>query len=775
MKHSSTFILTTQLIVISVFLLIPGLSFSAFEQPIDNEESVTHSDHSATQLQTLHYPDNDTLPGQKPKDTLITRDLYEIVITASRYEQNMFSLPRSMTIASNREIKEKNRMSVLDALDDKIGVWIEKRTTTTSDPVIRGLSGANILALVDGNSLSTFWGEGGFAGDDMYGKIDGESIERIEIIRGPASVMYGSNALGGVINFITKKSPLDYKQTGFHSGGRLKSAYASSFNYMMGRAETWGAGTAFKYFIGSSYHRAGDIRAGGDVGRIVPSGGENWSMDMNTEVKISSNRYIQAGAQYFNRPEAYKSFRPKESNTNERLALNIGYLDRQSTFFYDRVQFNLYHQYKKDTRQWYSDKTQSEMEKEGFAWWRTYSSGIHALKTTGQNNKILYGISYQLDVAESPDDEQFTIITPAGNQQAAPQTQWHNLGMYIHDDWQFSELLTFSAGLRYDYFLLNAGNNIFYTKPGDADTTRNKAITDPGRHPKHAITGSAACVLHVHDNVNLAFTWARGFRMFPPSFGFRQTGYGVLTPNGLLDPVTANMWEISPRIRSSFFEMIIAAYYTNFNNFQQPIMGEYNGNEYIDYNNNGIFEPDERVYVNNPDGKAWVAGIELEFEYDLASLNKVFSNFTLAGGAMYNYGRMKFPEKDEAPLRHTHPLRIITKLRYDQLNARHQKWLELTADWVGKYDQIENSRLLSDVGYLDNPQDPNSGLYRDYGLPSYNVFHLRGGIIISKRYTITLALENIFDVRYRTAHSRMDASGRNFIVGFEVMMDSFRN
>jgi len=714
--------------------------------------------------------DPDTTVSKNPGDSSLVKELYEIVITANRYEQSTFSAPRSMTFANDQNIKEKNQLSLLDVLDDKIGIWIEKRTSTASDPIIRGLSGSNILALVDGNTLSTFWGEGGFAGDDMYGKVDAESIDRIEILRGPASVMYGSNALGGVVNFFTKQSPLDYTEQGSHFGGKLKGALGYPSKYIMGRVETWGASSRFKYLVGSTVHNAGNIHAGGGIGNIIPSGGKDWSLDMNTEFRINPKNFINLGGQYLKRPEAYRSYRPTQSNKNERVGLNLGYRSTQSTRLYDVLNFNLYYQYKKDIRLWYTGRSLDTASQEGFAWWKTYCADIHALKELGEKNRLVYGVSYHLDIAESPDDEQFTIKTTTGDQQAAPGTNWHNAGIFLNDEWDVIKLLTLSAGIRYDYFFLHAEDDVFYIKPGDPDTSKNKPVTDPGSYAKNALTGSAAAVLHLHQNFNLALTWSYGFRMFPPSFGIRQTGYGVIIPNGFLDPVTADMFEVSPRIRTEAIDLSLSAYYTQFTNFQQPVQGTYNGNEYIDYNNDGVLDPDERVYVNAANGDAYVTGIEMEFAYNLGSLSKALKGFRLEGGVMYNYGRMQFPESEEMPFRHTHPLRGLVKLRYDYQTLKWKVWAEFSSDIVDRYDEIEETRLHSDVGYLEDPQDPNSGLYREYGLPSYTVFDLQGGVIFNKNYCLTLAIENIFDIRYRTAHSRMDAPGRNFLLGLELML-----
>jgi len=103
----------------------------------------------------------------------------ETTVTATRVTADENEVPRSTTIVDEDELKRRVQAVALDALKTEIGVWLEHRTGSTADPVIRGLSGGNILAMVDGSTLSTFWGEGGFAGDDMYGKIDPWSIERI--------------------------------------------------------------------------------------------------------------------------------------------------------------------------------------------------------------------------------------------------------------------------------------------------------------------------------------------------------------------------------------------------------------------------------------------------------------------------------------------------------------------------------------------------------------------------------------------------------------------
>lgn len=693
-------------------------------------------------------------------DPNLTAYLDDIVVTPTGNEESVFDSIRSITVADLDEIEGKNQLSILDTLDDRIGIWIEKRTTTNSDPVIRGLSGGNILALIDRNTLTTMWGEGGFAGDDMYGKIDAESIERIEVVRGPSSVLYGSNALGGVINFITKQPPLNYTYSGYEFGGRIKGSYGSASDYMLGRVETWGASPDLRYILGFSSRDVGNMRAGGSVGEIDPSGGEDIGFDFKSELKLEEGRYLDFSTQTMHRPEVYRSYRPNQVNKNDRTGISIGYRSYLSPLV-DEFEWRGYYQYKKDVREW------MDSDMEGVARWNTYSSDMKIKKSAGEDHELTAGLHYQLDIAESPDDEQFTITTvQTGTQKASPDTDWDNVGVFVQDQWSLTSRLKMTGSLRYDHFRFKADDNIFYTIPGST-TPENVATSDPGTFTEQAYTGGLGLLYEMNDSWNILGSWFRGYRLFPPSFGLRQTGYGLLAPNELLDPVTGDTFEISTRVRGEVVSTTLTGYYTDFRNFQQPVEGTYNGMSSYDFDGSGTIDADENIFVNAANGDAYVHGVELECEVNLASIFEDMKGWRVFGGFMWNYGKMQFPGIEEEPLRHTHPARGIFKLRYDDPQPQSKWWAEFASDIVNRYDQISDSRLNSDVGYRVNPQDPSSPLVRDYGLPGYTVFDVRGGYSFNRNLRMTLALENIFNKLYRTAHSRMDAQGRNLLVSME--------
>ena len=81
---------------------------------------------------------------------------------------------------------------------------------------------------------------------------------------------------------------------------------------------------------------------------------------------------------------------------------------------------------------------------------------------------------------------------------------------------------------------------------------------------------------------------------------------------------------------------------------------------------------------------------------------------------------------------------------------------------MDRFDRIPPDRLANDVGYLEDPQDPDSGMRRTWGLPGYSVFDLRAGMRLSRRVEVAAGLLNLTDKLYRPAHSRWDAPGLNF-------------
>lgn len=143
-------------------------------------------------------------------DTTALEDIN--VVTATGFEQNVSDAPASISVITSKELEKKSYTDITDALKNVPGVYVTGGGSNQSI-MIRGMSSNYTLFLIDGKpmqSTGAFELNGTLAGAQMNFLPPMEAIERIEIIRGPASSLYGSDAMGGVINIITKKSDKVY-------------------------------------------------------------------------------------------------------------------------------------------------------------------------------------------------------------------------------------------------------------------------------------------------------------------------------------------------------------------------------------------------------------------------------------------------------------------------------------------------------------------------------------------------------------------------------------
>ncbi|HCL86346.1 MAG TPA: TonB-dependent receptor, partial [Comamonadaceae bacterium] len=132
-----------------------------------------------------------------------------VTVTATLTEQDARTAPASVTVITAEELAKRNASDLLDAVRGAPGVTLSARQVGGRKTLaLRGLEGKHTLTLIDGQRISASDDVIGHS-DYQYGWLPISAIERVEIIRGPMSALYGSEALGGVMNIITKK-PRDH-------------------------------------------------------------------------------------------------------------------------------------------------------------------------------------------------------------------------------------------------------------------------------------------------------------------------------------------------------------------------------------------------------------------------------------------------------------------------------------------------------------------------------------------------------------------------------------
>ncbi|MDW7681533.1 MAG: TonB-dependent receptor, partial [bacterium] len=158
--------------------------------------------------------------AQESKSDSISYYLPMLTITANRYEKNIFETHIPVSIIRDQQVWQQGMDNVGELLQQKAGVTFSSVGPWSQKLVVRGSSDPQVLTLIDGMRLDVLRSYGNHAP-----LINVDQIEQVEIIRGPASILYGSDAISGVVNFITKKTTI--ADTGFIINGTVGLQYSS--------------------------------------------------------------------------------------------------------------------------------------------------------------------------------------------------------------------------------------------------------------------------------------------------------------------------------------------------------------------------------------------------------------------------------------------------------------------------------------------------------------------------------------------------------------------
>lgn len=136
-----------------------------------------------------------------PTEELDEYALDTVIVTATRTSESIKNVPANVTVITAKDLEKKQIFSVREALQNEVGFYLSPTAETKNGLSLRGFSGQDILVLYDGQQINS-----AFDGSIAWDSIPLNKIERIEIVRGAGSSLYGGHAVAGVINIIPKES-----------------------------------------------------------------------------------------------------------------------------------------------------------------------------------------------------------------------------------------------------------------------------------------------------------------------------------------------------------------------------------------------------------------------------------------------------------------------------------------------------------------------------------------------------------------------------------------
>lgn len=207
-------------------------------------------------LAVLLLPQSEATP-QSPGDRSPQRS-EEIVVTGTGFAEDRLYLPQSVDSLGSDWLRQRSR-SLPEALRGQPSAMVQKTASGQSSPFLRGFTGFRTRLLVDGIPLNhAAMREGP---NQYWSTVDSLKVERLELVRGPSSVLYGSDAIGGTVNAVARRAAVG--GTGFHIGGASYTRFSTAESSWTERLETsMNQGSEWGLLGGVTMSRFGDLRAG---------------------------------------------------------------------------------------------------------------------------------------------------------------------------------------------------------------------------------------------------------------------------------------------------------------------------------------------------------------------------------------------------------------------------------------------------------------------------------------------------------------------------------
>ncbi|MEM7486583.1 MAG: TonB-dependent receptor [Bacteroidota bacterium] len=702
-------------------------------------------------------------------------ELQEIVMSVSKWEQQKKDIPQKIESINARTVSFTAPQTSADLLQNSGKVFVQKSQLGGGSPMIRGFATSRLLLSVDGVRMNNAIFRDGNIQNVI--SVDPFTIKNTEIIFGPGSVIYGSDAIGGVMNFFTKKPRLSFTDSLTFSGNaNYRFASANNENtthvdFNFGKKK-WASYTSFTYndfddlVMGEhgrdSYLRNTFVRRenGTDVlvqnddpRKQVTSGYDQINFLQKFTYKPNTTWNYDLGLYYtetsdFSRYD--RLLRPNTDGDGLRSAEwfygpqkwfmgNFQLTKKGKNKFYDGVKLTAAYQHFEESR---NDRDFQEDNR------FTTEEKVDALSINldFENKKIgdlrlYYGAEYifnKVNSEGSQENIETNEVTEAASRYPDGST-WQTFAGYLNGEWQLKPNFTLLSGARYSQVWVDAQfDDTFFQFPFDeADI-----ITG-------AFTGSVGFSWFPKANLQITLNGSTGFRA--PNIDdigkvFDSEPGSVVVPNPDLEPEYAYNAEIG--VRKNFNDKFVlkgAAYYTYLVDALVRRDYEFNGESEIIYNN----ELSNVQAIQNA-AKAYVYGFELSMEAFLSDNWSFFSNLTITEGI----------EEDEdgtdTPARHVAPTFGDFHLVWQNQRLKTDFFLNYNGE-ISFNDLALSERSKEFIYAADENGDPFS--------PSWYTLNFRSQYKISNALKTTVSLENMTNQRYRTYSSGIVAPGTNFILG----------
>jgi iron complex outermembrane receptor protein/hemoglobin/transferrin/lactoferrin receptor protein len=602
-------------------------------------------------------------------------------------------------------------------------------------PIIRGLVGNQILILVDGIRLNN---SAYRLGPNQYlNTIDLNQIERIEVVRGAGSVLYGSDALGGVINIITRVAGRE-PGTG-PVGARWFSRLASANAGAIGRGEVSAQTRVVGLVGGLTLKRYGTLRGGRDTGAQALTGYDEWDGDAKASFRLGANQQLIVAGQrvtqrHVQRPDVVAAGTELkwEWDPETRGLAYAHYVARELPGFIEQVDVTASFQQQAERYERIAAATPA-ITSTHVDRTRSLGTSLQFASTAGPRHLLTYGVDAAADriASRREDASSATGLATLAKGVLADGARYQSLALFLQDEIDVSPRLRLNLGTRFGSFHPHAIVSDPSTGPLVVDT------------PQRALTSSARALFRLTPAVDLVGGVGQGFRA--PNIDdltiLGRTGSRFEVPNPALKPETSLTMEAGVRGRSTLATGSATYFLTDIDGLIQRGAGTFNGRTFQDIDGDGVRGASEPlIFQRQNAGRAQLHGVELEGRL------RPTDHWTVTGTVVRTVGTEQVTGD---PLRRIPPTYGRAVVGWSAGN----RW------WADAYTVFASRQSRLAPGDLTDIRIPAGGT------PGFLTLNARGGVTLTSQVQLTAGLENITDQTYRTHGSGIDGAGINAVVG----------
>lgn len=699
--------------------------------------------------------------------------LDEVVVSANRWYQSAYEVPSKVISIKPNDVAFQNPQTAADLLGLSNKVFIQKSQQGGGSPMIRGFATNRLVYTVDGVRMNTAIFRSGNIQNII--NIDPFAVQSTEVLFGPGSVIYGSDAIGGVMSFQTLEPQFSLNDKPLIKG-KVIGRYASANQEQTGHFDlTLGFK---KWAIVSSLSRweFDHLRQGSN-------GPKDYLKDVYVKRINGKDQLFRQSDERIQRPSAYTQFNTLQKvkfkpNSNWDFEYGFHYSETSAFGRFDRHnRFNSglprYAEWNYGPQKWMMnklevnhnskigifDKASLRLAQQSFVESRisrdfndpqrqireekveAYSFNLDLKKATSNRNKVFYGVEFvNNDVNSIGSIENLDLNTKLKGPDRYPQAKWQSIAAYFNNEFDWNEKTTLQAGARYNQFILDADfrdNLSFYPLP-----------FEQARINQGALSGSLGGVYRPTESWVFKFNLGTAFRA--PNVDdlgniFDSEPGAVVVPNNELKAEYA--YNIDLGVAKIFKEKVkldFAVYYTLLDQAMVRRNFKLNGLDSILYD--GALS---QVQASQNAAKAFVYGLQLGVELKLPK------GFSLRADLNYQEGKEELDDGSSSPSRHAAPLFGGSQLEYKNERLR----ILLAYNFQGKFKAEElaiSERNKTEIYALDAEGKAYA--------PAWYTINLKAEYAFYKQSTLLLGVENITDQRYRPYSSGISAAGRNFIV-----------